>query len=296
MMAALTAKGVTVVTGEKEIAALGKTSVEIHEKLAYSGDSEYPKQYSTLCVKCENRAFVYQEQKAFDGLRIETSWRCKDKGCLRSMNAPKGNKKTAAKDAAASEPSQGALQKARDMRNRFLRARMPDKVLASSTVQLRMTIFHLLDKVLKEEARNALLVEFVPGADKLNLEYFLGSEMLYAAINTVPADKLPELLQKIIIASLGVTYPEMLLYATPEAGIQILNDFVMDEDYVNTKTKVELLDFAKKLKIKDLVLEPDMKKTEMVQNIMKHDLTGKVTAEIEEECKIDSLKKLLKDY
>jgi len=63
---------------------------------------------------------------------------------------------------------------------------------------------------------------------------------------------------------------------TNQVGVSIKNDFEVSESYLNRMTKVELSEVAKEFKVE----LPDAKKPEMIEQLMKADLKGKVPKEL----------------
>lgn len=76
---------------------------------------------------------------------------------------------------------------------------------------------------------------------------------------------------------------------TPEAGIDMNADFLMDETFLKTKTKAELLQMVKDMGLKVAVSEKN-KKSEIVTAILAQELVGKATAEITDSCMLKELK------
>jgi hypothetical protein len=187
------------------------------------------------------------------------------------------------------------------MRNLFLRIKLPLKVEANETLQKRLALFHLLCRFDRftvqgkpelsmadqDKTLAAILREHCP---TWKHEPLLDEQKLFAAISMIPAVSLAAVQRKALLASVPFTDPDVLLQAMPEAGLSLEKDFRVDETFLQTKTKVELVDLAvKKFGLPAACANSDMKKPEIIKGIMKHDLTGKVPPDIAKECRMVTL-------
>lgn len=285
--------GLKVVTSEKEMHTLkqGRNTVEI------SPDPdrvwEHPKKYKSMCAKCETRAlFSYETQHG----GFTSGELCLNKKCFNEMNG-KRDLSTSHSSRPPRAEHRASQRHALAMRNRFLRARLPEKVVVSETMQLRFMLFHVLcgfdrfSMIEKTELKKdhdqvmaELIREFCPVWKTTSI---LDKDRLYAAIATIPSKGVAAVLRKVILASIVYTDEDVLLQAMPEAGLTLEKNFAIDEQFLNSKTKDELVDMAvKKFGLPASCARLDMKKTEIMKGILKHNLVGKVPAEVTKECRM----------
>jgi len=109
--------------------------------------------------------------------------------------------------------------------------------------------------------------------------------------------KLSEIILKVALASVRHTESEVLLLMAPEAGVDLNKSLVVDKKYLDTKTKAELVKLAKTLGINARSTtsgQPldQMSKPEMLDEIMKYDLTGKLPKDIADRCELKTLAKM----
>ncbi len=296
----LAALGIKTITSEQQVdkmTSYGTNSKRINlEKGEYHGET--PKRPSE-CRKCTKRSFYCFERKFTRRTALETGWICLDKKCLDKMNRSRGAGESAS---GSSRPAvRNAAVHARAVRDRFIYSAMPEKFESSGVLQKRLVIYHLLCQfshlrggVLDEnsgsasEVRTNILSAFVPGRDLSELEGYFGQDD-FGLITVIPAKDLDMVLEKAIKGSLRYTEPEVLLRMAPEAGIKMEKDFRIDRPYLNSMTKDDLVKFVKTLGMKDLRLDAAGKKTAMVDEILKHDLTGKVPTDVAEECELETI-------
>ncbi len=264
-------------------------------------DYNYPKKYKSMCATCDKRSFFVYEEDGFGGKHFKTGEICLDAKCLNTMNGRKAPSESSGSLPSRSSGSSGgaARQHAIFMRDRFLRACVPAKVAESETIQLRLIIYHLLCRFerfsgqgrtdLKMDHHQVFkeLMKGICPAWKPEQYGGLDDQKLYAAVETIPTKQLGTILKMIVMASVPHTAEKVLLQITSEAGITLEKDFVVDEQFLQTKTKGELIDLAVK-KFGLPTAGADMKKPEIVKGILSHNLVGKVPPEIAKECKLIS--------
>jgi hypothetical protein len=285
-------KGLKVLTEAKEVQALkqGKTSCEIDpDPQAYN----HPKKYKAVCASCEKRALFIIEQHHgnYDSGEI-----CLDKKCFNAMNGKKDYSESAG-PARSTRSSGASRQHAIFMRDRFLRTRVPAKVEASEILQQRLVLFNILCRFdcfggqgrtdLKKdhhEVFKELMKEICPSWK--DPRYGQDEQSLYAAVATVPAKQLPTVLEKVVLASVPHTDEKVLLQITPEAGISMEKDFVVDEQFLQTKTKAELTSLMKKFDLTGYQGNDARKKPEIIKLMLSQKLIGKMPPEVAKECKI----------
>ena len=313
-------------TKEKEYAGFRviKDIEEIKELGGFSGDkmklivpsvkeaspysypaSYYPPKYKSKCEKCtDHHAFYVYEEKVYSGTRIEAGEICLNPKCLAEMLKEKEKVKQQA-EKENTKKNDGLTEKpAREVnpltlrvhaeaaRDRFMVTHLTPRVESSEALTKRFIICHMLDRFTyfsgnAKQVRDEIVKEICPP------EYFKERKFsgwhLYLLVMAVPEERLSDLLTKVVLATLPFTDPKVLLHMTPEAGIDMTRDFVMDETFINTKTKAELLRMVKDLGLNVAATEKN-KKAEIVAAIQAQDLVGKATPELMESFKLKELK------
>ncbi len=187
------------------------------------------------------------------------------------------------------------------MRDRFLRSRLPEKVQASETLQLRFALYHILCRFeqfggqgrtdLKMDHHQVFkeLMKSISPAWKPAQYGRPDDQTLYAAVATIPAKQLDAVLRRVVLASVPHTDEEVLLQAMPEAGLALDKDFLVDKTYLDTLTKGELTDLMKKFGLPGHEANATRKKPEIIKLFLAQKLTGKVPPVIAKECKLITL-------
>jgi hypothetical protein len=148
----------------------------------------------------------------------------------------------------------------------------------------RLVAFHLIDKLDDTEGLQAVLKKYAPGT-RTEYDLYWGEEK-YRIIAAAAPDQLPSLIWEIVNAGIDVTDPLVLLQMTPEALIDMNKDFAVDETWLQTRTKDQLLSYAKKFGLELEGIKEGSKKGDIVKAIAAFDLRGKLPAEVANECKI----------
>jgi ParB/RepB/Spo0J family partition protein len=309
-------EGFKVFTDIEEIKALGgfagdKMKIIVpsaREASPYSYPAKYyPPKYKAQCEKCtDHHAFYVYEEKVYSGTRIEAGEVCLNPNCLAAMLKEKEKaKEQAAKEkvkAAKGEPTAEAPVRevnphtlrihADAARDRFMVTNLTPRVEASETLTRRFIIYQMLHRFgyyngNAKQVRDGIIREICP-PEYFKEGKFTGWE-IYLVVMAVPEAELSALLTKVVLATLPFTDPKVLLHMTPEAGIDMTRDFVMDETFINTKTKAELLRMVKDLGLNVAATEKN-KKAEIVAAIQAQDLVGKATPELAESFALTDLK------
>lgn len=256
-----------------------------------------PKRYKSECAKCtESHAFYLYEKKYNWKTQTEICFGelCLNAKCLDKMENPR--KKTDSGGEEEETPGQVSeftrRRNAEECRNRFLRATLPEIMTTpNNSAQLallkialrdRLAIYHLLDTLDNEAEVLDVFKKYCPQADASDL-YGAGK---YRFIESVPVENLVEMMADLVIAGIQVTDPEVLLQMTTEAGIYMSTDFAVDETYLKTKTKDDLIAFAKDAELELDGISAGSKKGEIIEAILKHDLRGKLPADVAAVCKV----------
>jgi len=319
--AALRNMGVKVYGREKDFDAafkkLGKSATLIATSSQDSGyQTPCPAKWKTQCAKCDKRAFAYYEERTWQGNVIKAEWACLEKKCLDKMNRIKSSSPVSSGSSRNSSPARtSSPQHAIECRDRFIYREIAPRVEKSEALRLRLAIYHLfnnfddLDSSLTPSDAGKLpdasvtrrdLFKEITGQKLRSGGYSMSSYFSaddYAAIAAIPEKKLPDVLQKVAMASVRHTESEVLLLMAPEAGVDLNKSLVVDKKYLDTKTKAELVKLAKTLGINARSTtsgQPldQMSKPEMLDEIMKYDLTGKLPKDIADRCELKTLANL----
>ncbi|MHB8174718.1 MAG: hypothetical protein ACYDFU_09715, partial [Nitrospirota bacterium] len=296
-------QGFRVIRSYKEIKEIGnKIHRIVLRKAEADYQSVYPPKYRSECAKCtDHHAYYFYEESNYSGKHIETGELCLNPKCLAKMfkDTEEAETKERRPDGEFMPESTGSKISpitlrlhAEECRNRFLIENLPDKVAASTTLAKRFVIYHMLDRFgyfngNAKQTRDEMLREICP-AEYFKEKKFSGWE-IYLVVMSVPKEKLNKLLSTIVTATIQYTDPKVLLHMTPEAGIDMEKDFLMDKEFLNTKKKAELVEMVKSLEL-PVSFTGKEKKSEMVEAILALDLTGKATPEISESCQLKELK------
>ncbi len=273
------AQGFKVIRDDKGFLKLmsSKNALQIKDDKYYSNCR--PNKYKSMCTKCkENHVFFFFIKKNnYGDKNVHHGEFCLNKKCFDKMNKISQSAKQDPGSGRTDDYSYTKKAHINGGRDRFLYAYLPPKIGDAPVVIKRLAIFHILDKSsIKWNERFSTLIK--ENCTELK-------KGLYQAILSIPDKKLMDVLTRTILLAIPSTDSDVLLQAAPESGLDVLKSFRMDRDYLNTKTKAELLKFAKTLKLGGL--EASMKKPEMLEAVLKHNLTGKVTPEIVESLELD---------
>lgn len=281
---------------EKLLSWQAKNSCAIAAKSQYYR-TKRPKRYKTECMKCQefHAWYLFTFTPPY-GNREELRFGeiCLNKKCLEKMERARGDSDGNQGGESQNEPISFANpEKARLCRDRFLKSIMPGKVAVSPVAQKRLLIFNLLLQykplLSNLEKMNDLFPEFREEMEELG---WWGASDIYHCVMSVPLENLDNVLQGTLVASLGETYAEILLLASPEAGVDFSTEFAVDEEFLRGKTKAALVELIRELwpdkesRPSELqkCVEKDTKKGEMISTILAQDLIGKIPEEIVKEC------------
>ncbi|MHB8173543.1 MAG: ParB/RepB/Spo0J family partition protein [Nitrospirota bacterium] len=266
--------------------------------------SYFPPKYKSKCEKCtDHHAFYVYEEKVYSGTRVEAGEVCLNPKCLAEMLKEKEKAKETTRDKVKTngESTDKPVREvnpitlklhAEAARDRFMVTHLTPRVESSEALTKRFIFYHMLDRFTyfsgnAKQVRDKIIREICP------TEYFKEKKFsgwhLYLLVMAVPEKKLSDLLTKVVLATIPFTDPKALLHMTPEAGIDMTRDFVMDETFINSKTKAELLRMVKDLGLNVSATEKN-KKAEIVAAIQAQDLVGKATPELAESFALKELK------
>ena len=236
--------------------------------------SYYPPKYKSKCEKCtDHHAFYVYEEKVYSGTRIEAGEVCLNPKCLAEMLKEKEKAKETAKDKVKTDggPTDKPVREVNPLtlkihaeaaRDRFMVTHLTPRVESSEVLTKRFIIYHMLDRFTyfsgnAKQVRDEIIKEICP-AEYFKEKKFSGWH-LYLLVMAVPEEELSALLTKVVLATIPFTDSKVLLHMTPEAGIDMTRDFVMDETFINTKTKAELLRMVKDLGLSVAATEKNKK-------------------------------------
>ncbi|TAL22509.1 MAG: ParB/RepB/Spo0J family partition protein [Nitrospirae bacterium] len=289
----LRAQGFKVITTEKEINSINDRTAE---RICAPEAKEYqtkPKKYKSECMKCtEHHVFYFFEKKQWDNSKeFVTGELCINKKCLDAMNRttpappksggePEGNGRVSPHTIAAH---------ARACRDRFLRAQLPGKVDDSEVLRKRLLIYHILSSLVKSGLWQEIYKVFegyLKGKKPIR-SFGWVDDSGYDAIAAIKAEELDQVIHGLLVAGIVHMEPSVLLAMTPEAGIDMTKDFGPDEEFLNSKTKDELIKFIGTHKLA-VEVPKSGKKGEIVKAILTQDLRGKLTKELKKEVEIEA--------
>ena len=246
------------------------------------------KKYKTDCAKClEHHAFGLHE--GYNGLCIKEF--CLNPSCLRKMNAEPKSDKAVGAQSSGGVSSSTLTQHARNCRDRFLRKTVPEKM--TDVVRKRLTLYHLVCSARSQgnglEAVHLFEIysEILGKPLREFSQYgFSEPDVIKKFVGKLPEKKLDEAISKALVTICGHgTNTDVLLLLAPEAKINMEKDFPVDKEWLNTKTKSDLLKYIKSAGLKCEVTETS-KKAEIVEAVLKHDLKGKLPKEVKSVCNI----------
>lgn len=286
--------GFKIITKEQEVNKLRgygsgtKTSVEIYPPGSKDKGDVTPKRYKSDCAACtDHHAFYLYETKNWQGKQVKFGEICLNRKCFDKMNnvPGRGNGKSGKKDSGTSIYTTEAH--ARDCRNRFLRAELPARVQASDNLQRRLLIYNVLAQHKEWPGRTELIKTYRP---EYKANRYENDETAYRiAMSIRPNEHLSNALTDILLGSIQATMPSVLLMMAEEAKLDMTKDFGVDETFLKSKTKEELIAFARTFDLQDNGLKTmtsNSKKGELVKAILAHDLKGKLPKECVTVCSV----------
>ena len=245
-----------------------------------------PPKYQTECATCKDHHAFYlgREQNGHP----KFGELCLDPKCLNKQKGIEPEPKKADRE-------RSDYQHATGCRNRFLAVSLPARIGQSEVLRKRLVIYHLLERYKQfsgiqgvigsrtaEQDRDKLMEQY---SRKKHTDSYWMPEDIYRNVRNVPEKELDGLLYRLTMNMLMHTEARVLLNMTPEAGIDVNREFRMDEIFLGTKTKAELVAIVTKLKLGAIVSEK-MKKPAILDEICKLDLTGKMVGSLKELCKV----------
>jgi len=295
-------EGFRVIRDVTEMDGLDRVQRIVPRKAEADYNYTYPPRYKTDCAKCtDHHVFYFYETGYYNGKHIESGELCLNPKCLSRMLKEMEVEARETNLAGQSEQPEAPASKvnpitlrlhAEGCRDRFMIERLPEKVAGLPALSKRFIIYHLLDRFghfngNAKQTRDAILKEICP-AEYFAADKFFGWE-LYLVVMQIAEEKLDGLLSTIVSGMIQHTDPKVLLHMTPEAGIDMNADFQMDEAFLKTKTKAELLLMVKDMSLTIKATEKD-KKGEIVTAILALNLVGKATPEIVESFRLRDIK------
>lgn len=238
--------------------------------------STIPKRYKSDCMTCtEHHCFYFyqEEMQRWEGKGKKTIYGelCLNKKCLTEMNnTNKGIARLPNGDESTTRTSESTRKiHAQSCRDRFLCAQLPPLMEGNTALSLRLTAYHLLDKLPATLELREIVKKYAPHFP--TYDHMFQSQR-YRPIAEASDELLDQFLQDILIAGIQVTDPEVLLQMAPEAGIDMSKDFPVDEMYLKSLTKGELLSYANGADLSLDSITAGSKKGDIIKAIMQHDL------------------------
>lgn len=284
-------------TVEKLIEYGAKTSARICGNKKDDHSNGYPSlfyapAYKTTCAAChEHHAFYLVDKNNYrGGKEIEFGEICLDKKCLdkmRKVEVEPGKKgsssgRPSSQEDDATEKTRRA-ERAGACRDRFLRKELPPRVKVSEEAQKRLTLHLILGQHGKyDEVMGAFFnLHGVPVKED--------EEAPGPFSPALPFKLLDGAISAALVARVSVVQPTDMLLLAPVAGLDVLADFKIDREYLESqsfKNKGDLLKLAEELGVDELI-EAKKPKAGIIEQLLGLELKGKVPKEIAEACKVD---------
>lgn len=191
-----------------------------------------------------------------------------------------------AADSPAKRTSRAAI--AREHRNRFLRAALQAPLTHAPAMLTRLALAFILSHEAARRSRDGVYArEDLLAAWGVPLkERAWEDDPEWRRARRMPDTVLVERLAQALLATVDHLSPEILPDIAPTLGVNIAQDFAVDEPYLKTRTKAELLDLAEELDLADADTrkgwERRLKRPEMIQAILERWKPGQVPNEIRE--------------
>ncbi|HEY3346073.1 MAG TPA: ParB/RepB/Spo0J family partition protein, partial [Nitrospirota bacterium] len=206
--------------------------------------TEVPKRYKSECMKCADSHVFYMAIEEHYGGRKQVVFgeACLNIKCFNKMQKGDNTPATEQDSTTPTSSLENARIKARECRDRFLRSAIPAKVEASVALQKRFILYRLLEDNGFRRGKGKELSEIFGLRVDPSLNNYPSKEKVYNLITKVSEAILDEVLARAVKTLIRDAETEVMLNMTPEAGIDMAVDFVIDEDFVKTKTKADLVE------------------------------------------------------
>jgi ParB/RepB/Spo0J family partition protein len=241
-----------------------------------------PRRYKTECMECkENHAYYVAEGKNHDGgKRVDFGEICLNKKCFNKMNNSNAGDSDNDSDTPASDNNRYKVQEAR---RRFLNRVLPERIQASPTLQKRLCIHHLLTLYGNSSAELRAVIGIY---HKPMPEYDYDGSRYYFAVMSIPEELLDTVIGAALAAAVPETSDQALTLMLAEAGVDLGNETVIDEEYLKARQKPQLLELLKELGLDvmtsskillDSAEGKDPRKADIIEAIPAQDLRGKMS-------------------
>lgn len=244
---------------------------------------KYPAKYETKCAECaKHHAWFMYEDESYSGPTVKFGEICLNRNCLDKMQA--GEEKhndgpVPAKEVAS--PWAIEADAARCLR-RFSVRKLELAIENSPVLTDRLILLGLLSNCdhysVGDAEKTKFFKEFAPEYmdDVDEVDYFEAET--YLLINKIPVNRLGRAIEKLVALTLPCIGGDALAQMLPEAGVHLDLDFCVDREWLETKTKRELLKLIDELGLGIKIKSPTEKK--LIDAILKQNLAGKIPAEI----------------
>jgi len=241
----------------------------------YSGKekkSDLGKQYEGKCSGCDKRCYVFTEGGTYGqqkGIRSIDEW-CLNPRCFTTLTTPKRSRDNGSLPDTDNKDrlNQRLADQAREAKQRFWKEKLKDQdskqMIAAVSLFLLVNDYGFMNS---EVDINSILpkaaIEKNCDNPTVELIYKLGIKEIEKATQKAFEVKIQNNIDD-----------EDLEFLCGVAGFSVAKDYVIDEAYLQPKTKEQLVALAKEIGIGKI--DPDLKKPEIIATILKADLKGKV--------------------
>ncbi|MFA5112665.1 MAG: ParB/RepB/Spo0J family partition protein [Candidatus Margulisiibacteriota bacterium] len=236
------------------------------------------KKYEEKCRECPSLIFVVDER--VNAQMPSISEHCPDSSCYRRLTTSQRPKSETGEDYRKEREKRQAEERVIEAKRRFWKKSI---IEGASPADIDCIVAHLLLEYVSHYA--SIREGSNPLIDKLSDLDCSGkiAEKFLALPSKELATVMVHLFDIAINRSLNLE-DEDLEYFAAHLKKSVAKDFVIDEAYLQPKTKAQLLKLAKELglyrKAEEATALAQMKKPELITWILGHDLKGKVPAEI----------------
>ncbi len=246
----------------------------------HRNNNSIPRLYKSECIKCvESHVYYLEELEMANGTkRLRLLEMCMDLRCFRKMQEPE-KKKATDSDVETEEPKTESADdrkrrlalKAKEFRDRWLKANMPQVITESELLRKRLELFLLaanISRGARAEFVKPLLKDFNIDA---KMSEWIWDDELYRLLALIPTDFNIEdaIIGRVIDFFALAQSPEVYLEVIPEAGIDTKTLIPVDEEYLKSLKTPDLPELIKAFKL-PIEPKPSWTKTNLIQAILAH--------------------------
>lgn len=248
---------------------------------------KYPAKYETKCAECtKHHAWFMYEDKDYSGPTVKFGEICLNKKCLDKMQVGEEKQQSKEKDSGSPTPATSQWEikvAAKRCLRRFSTRKLALAVESQPVLTDRLIIMSLLSYCdyfsVGDAETEKFFKEFAPEYmdDVDEVDYYEKAET-WPIIESIPVNRLGRAIEKLTVITLSDFSEEVLTQMLPGAGVHLDLDFFVDREWLETKTKSELLALIDELGLGIKVKSPTEKK--LIDAILEQNLAGKIPAEI----------------